>query len=71
VAGEISVIENVERFGPQIYAYVLAQGERALQERRDIVDRTAAAQFRPTTTPLMTGRSVVAPVSPLLLAPVM
>ena len=26
--------------------------------------------LRPTTSPLITGRSVVAPVSPLLLAPV-
>src|ERR1039458_3227528 len=42
VTGEIGVVESVERLGPQNHAEGLG-AEGALQERRHIVDRAAAA----------------------------
>ncbi len=72
VADEVGVIQDVEGFGAEI--------ERRLD--RDRAGRRGETNgsteywplprpaLRPMTAPLMTGRSVVPPVSPLLVVPV-
>ena len=64
------MIEKIKYLDAGFDAQVLVDAERPFDQWRDIVNRRAAAALRPITTPLITGRSVVAPVSPLLVTPV-